>query len=274
MRHLTTLTVLLALLTAAAPTRAAPDADLWERWLAHDPASTAVIDHRAWTDFLQAYVVADRGGIHRVRYGAVTPTDRAALDAYIAQLGATPVSTLNRDEQRAFWINLYNALTVQVVLDHYPVASIRDIDISPGMFADGPWGAELANVEGQGLSLDDIEHRILRPIWRDPRIHYAVNCASIGCPNLMTQAFTAANADALMTEAAHDFINDPRGVHVRGDELLVSSIYDWFEEDFGGSEAGVLAHLRIYAAPALASQLQAFDDIDDDKYDWTLNDVQ
>ncbi len=273
MHRLRHIPLILALLAAPVAARAAPDADLWERWLAHDPAATATVDHGAWTRFLQAYVAPDRGGIHRVRYGAVTSNDRAALDTYIGQLAATAVSVLNRDEQRAFWINLYNALTVQVVLDHYPVASIRDIDISPGVFADGPWGAALVTVEGEDLSLDDIEHRILRPVWQDPRIHYAVNCASIGCPNLQMQAFTAANADAMLTAAARAFINDPRGVYVRGDELLVSSIYDWFEDDFGGDEAGVLAHLRTYAEPPLAAQLQAFDGIDGDKYDWTLNDA-
>ncbi len=97
-------------------------------------------------------------------------------------LAATSADRLRRAEQFPFWINLYNALTVKVVLDHYPVEIIRDIDISPGLFADGPWGKKLVTVEGEALSLDDIEHRILRPIWKDPRLHYVLNCAALGVP--------------------------------------------------------------------------------------------
>ena len=95
------------------------------------------------------------------------------------------------DEQRAFWINLYHALTVRVILSHYPVSGIREIDISPGLFARGPWDRKLIPVEGVELTLNDIEHRILRPIWRDPRVHYALNCASLGCPDLRRRPIPA-----------------------------------------------------------------------------------
>ena len=89
---------------------------------------------------------------------------------------------------------------MKVVLDHYPVDGIRDIDISPGLFAGGPWDKKLVEIEGDDVSLNDIEHRILRPIWRDPCIHYAVNCASIGCSNLRPTAFTAANAERCLRQ--------------------------------------------------------------------------
>ena len=154
-------------------------------------ASTVRVDHRRWGRFLAAYVRPGENGLNRVAYGSVTAEGRADLGAYLDSLAAVPVSTLSRPEQMAFWINLYNALTVRVVLDHYPVGSIREIDISPGLFSNGPWRAELTTVEGEPLSLDDIEHRILRPIWRDPRIHYALNCASLGCPNLQPGPFEA-----------------------------------------------------------------------------------
>ena len=95
---------------------------------------------------------------------------------------AVAISNYNRNEQKAYWINVYNALTIDLILSRFPVASIRDINISPGLLARGPWGAKLFIVEGEKLSLDDIEHRILRPIWKDNRIHYAVNFASLGLP--------------------------------------------------------------------------------------------
>src|SRR5688500_16246894 len=121
------------------PVAAAPQAELWERWTRHDLVSTARLDHAAWERFLAVYVVTDATGLNRVAYGKVTGTDRAALRGYLDAMAAAAVSSLNRPEQLAFWINLYNALTLEVVLAHYPVRSIRDIDISPGLFGNGPW---------------------------------------------------------------------------------------------------------------------------------------
>ena len=251
---------------------AAPASDLWPRWTTHDPASTLTVDHTAWDTFLSRYRSQNAAGVALVDYRAVTAADRQALDDYLQQLSSTPVDSLSRPEQFAYWANFYNALTVKVILDHYPVDSIRDIDISPGLFSNGPWGAKLVTVAGEALSLDDIEHRILRPIWQDPRIHYAVNCAAIGCPNLLPRALRPATLEADLETAARAYVNDPRGARVDADgDLVVSSIYDWFEEDFGGSEIGVLAHLRQYAEGPLADALAGRTRIDGDDYDWSLN---
>jgi len=251
---------------------AAPKADLWEYWEQHDPDSSVTVDHSPWTDFLQRYVSQGPNGINLVDYQGVTVGDRESLDRYLESLTGMEATSLSRASQKPFWINLYNALTVQVVLEHYPVDSIKDIDISPGFFSSGPWDTKLVTIEGEELSLNDIEHRILRPVWQDPRIHYGVNCASIGCPNLQRKAFTAQDTDGLLDKAAREYVNHPRGVSVEDGDLVVSSIYDWFQEDFGGSEAGVIEHLMQYAEPGLKQQLQGFDDIDDDRYDWSLND--
>lgn len=261
------------LLLTAQSAGAAPKAELWARWLAHDPASTLRVDHDAWRDFLSKYLVRDEDGVNRVRYGRVAPGDRQALARYVGRLEKTPVSRLGRPEQLAYWINLYNALTVRVILDHYPVNTILRINTSPGWFAIGPWGEKLVRVEGEALSLDDIEHRILRPIWRDPRIHYAVNCASVGCPNLAASPYTAEKADAMLDEGARAYVNHPRGVHLTAYGPVVSSIYHWYVEDFGGDDAGVLAHLKRYAAPGLAARLAAFSRLADHAYDWDLNET-
>jgi hypothetical protein len=121
------------------------------------------------------------------------------------------------------------------------------------------------------VSLDDIEHRILRPIWKDPRLHYALNCASIGCPNLQVRAFNAANGESLLEKGARDFINHRRGASVKDGRLRVSSIYTWFKEDFGGNDAGVIRHLSAFAKPGLKTSLKGIRVIDDDDYDWSLN---
>ena len=274
----TLLFLLLSLLIVTGPVQAntferlfAPKSELWERWLAHDAQSSEQISHAPWNDFLQSYLVADAEGVNRVRYAAVSSSDRQALEAYIEALSDTAIDQYSRAEQFAYWVNLYNALTVQTVLAHYPVASIRDIDISPGFLADGPWKKKQVTVQGEALSLDDIEHRILRPIWKDPRIHYAVNCAAVGCPNLQAEAFTAGNTEALLTHAARTFVNHPRGVRLVEGEAIASSIYNWFAEDFE-QDGGLLAHLRRYAEPALKEQLSELGQIRRFEYDWSLND--
>lgn len=265
----------LLLLTLLLPTalQAAPKADLWPCWQAHDPASTVQVDHAAWGQFLARYLVTDHpSGINRVRYAAVTSADRQALTAYLDKLQGLRATTLNRAEQQAYWINLYNALTVKVVLDHYPVNSIRDIDISPGLFSSGPWDAKLLVVEGEKVSLNDIEHRILRPIWRDNRIHFAVNCASLGCPNLQPQPFTAANTEALLEQAARQYVNHPRGASFNKDgKLILSAIFDWYGRDFSDTEAGVARSLVRYAEPALAAKLNRYQGTIYFEYAWALN---
>lgn len=260
-------------MTVPGAASAAPAARLWRRWTAHDPASTQSIDHSSWDRLLGAYRVEFADGIARFAYARLKARDRPALEAYLAGLAGVLVSSHSRDEQRAFWFNLYNALTVKVVVDHYPVRSIREIDISPGLFAAGPWGRKLVAVEGEPLSLDDIEHRILRPIWADPRTHYGVNCASLGCPNLPPNAFAADNSERLLDAGALAYVNHPRGARIDGGELSVSSIYVWFEDDFGGSDEGVIAHLRHYAGPPLAAALAGIERIAEHAYDWSLNDA-
>ena len=252
---------------------AAPAADPWERWTAHQSGSAATIVHTAWDTLLKKYVTQAESGLNRFRYGAVSSADKMVLADYLNALQAIRIGEYNRAEQRAYWINLYNAATVKVVLDRYPVTSIRDIKLG-GVFSGGPWSKKFLRVEGEDVSLDDIEHRILRPIWKDPRIHYAVNCASVGCPNLSDSAYSAGNFDALAEAGARAYINSPRGAREENGTLEVSSIYQWFKADFGGSEAGVVAHLKRYAEPALAARLETITRIDRDSYDWTLNDAR
>jgi hypothetical protein len=250
---------------------AAPNADLWEFWTTHNPKSQVSVDHTVWQNFLEAHIVVSNDGVNRVAYEKVSPNSQQHVAGYIKHLTQLAPSTLQKNEQRTYWINLYNALTVTVVLDNYPVESILEIKISPGLFSPGPWGKKLIIIEGHSLSLDDIEHRILRPIWQDNRLHYALNCASVGCPNLINKAYTGANTDKLLSQAAHAYINHPRAARVEDGMLYVSSIYNWYKSDFGGSDTGVIAHLKKFADPALLKALSGITEIEDDSYDWSLN---
>ena len=250
----------------------APKADLWPYWQNHDPGSLVVVDHGRWGRILQQYLdTSHPSGINRFHYNRVGTEGRQSLQDYLHDLQEVLVSSLNRAEQKAYWINLYNALTVEVILMHYPVASIRDINISPGIFSRGPWDAKLLTIEGQQVSLNDIEHRILRPLWHDNRVHYAVNCASLGCPNLQPQPFTPQNTETLLQKAAQEFINHPRGVSFNGNRVEVSSIYFWFMEDFDGSEEGIREHLQKYLTPENLSKINAAKKGLRHQYNWTLN---
>jgi hypothetical protein len=249
---------------------AAPKAELWPRWQANDPQSSLSVDHSSWAHFLDQYLLVGKpGAVTLVRYASVTPEDRESLANYLDAMSTISVTKLNRAEQKAFWINLYNALTVHTILDHYPLQSITDI--SSGWFSSGPWDLKLIKVEKVELSLNDIEHRILRPIWQDNLVHYAVNCASLGCPNLQSEPFDAENTDRLLAKAAHEFVNSSRGAEITGNNLLLSSIYDWFQEDFGGSEASLLIHLEKFAASGLAAKLKNYQGTISYDYNWDLN---
>ncbi len=259
-------------LLSASALRAAPTAEPWRRWEAHDPTSSRTIDHRAWEAFLTRYLRIGADGVHRVAYSRVTAPDRAALDAYIAELARLPVSDYNRAEQLAYWINLYNALVVRVILDHYPISSIRDIAPSaPG--SAGPWDEKLVEVEGQPVSLSDIQNRILRPIWHDPRILYALSCGAVSCPSLQPEPYQADRLEHQLSKAAMVYVNDPRCIQIDGNRLSVSSLYRWYAADFGGSDTAIINHLMAYAEPKLAMSLQRFERISDDDFDWRLNDA-
>lgn len=255
---------------ACAASAAAPKPDLWAFWDNYGE-TTGAVSHDAWGAFLARYL-SEKDGVALLNYGGVPAEDRAALGEYLAALAAAKPREFSRPEQLAYWINLYNALTVQTVLENYPVSSIKKI--SSGFLPTGPWDDKLITVEGEKLSLNDIEHRILRPVWKDARVHYAVNCASVGCPNLAAAAWTAENAEKMLDESAAAYINHPRGAAVKNGKLYVSSIYKWFAEDFGGADSEIIAHLKQYAAPELRARLENISGISGDDYDWSLNETK
>lgn len=229
------------------------------------------VDHSAYATFLAKYLVED-DGVHLVAYGAVTADDKGALAAYVADLQALDPTALARDEAFAYWANLYNALTLQLILDEYPVKSIREL--KSGLISIGPWGRELAEVNGVALTLNEIEHEILRAFWDEPRVHYAVNCASIGCPNLKATPWTGAGLDADLDAAARAYVNHPRGVSAENGRVTASTIYKWFREDFGGDEAAALDHIRLYADDELKAALDGVTRIRKYDYDWSLNEAK
>jgi hypothetical protein len=196
------------------------------------------IDHSAWDQLLQKYV--DKNG--RVNYQAfkASTTDHGALDRYLSQLSTASAATpASRNAQLAFWINAYNAVTVKGILREYPTSSIRNH--TARLFGYNIWHDLQLYVGGKPYSLDQIEHQILRKLG-EPRIHFAIVCASIGCPRLLDRAYVAGELDDQLEANAKDFFARRQNfVHdVRGGRFQISAILDWFGEDFGADQAAQL----------------------------------
>ena len=257
------------LATACAP----PQPERKSEWDASNESNVEPIDHGPWQGILDGYLDPDAQGVNVLDYAALAASsdDAAKLAGYVEHLEGIDPRDYRRAEQMAYWINFYNARTVKMVLDSFPVDTIREIHQGDVPMA-GPWKDVCANVAGRDLTLDQIEHEILRPIWRDKRIHYAVNCAAYSCPQLMDTAFTAANTESLLEAGARAYVNSARGVDVVDDEFIVlSSIYEWYPEDFGDTEEAVINHLAQYADGELSAFLKGFEGTIDYDYDWKLN---
>ncbi len=272
--HLPAVFVVLALVGLSAAPRIAP--------AQVDPQPD---QHAAWTALLRTHVRwQHEGHASTVDYVGLSG-DRERLDAYLqalARIERRVFERWDRDRRQAFLINAYNAWTVRLILDHYPIASIKDI----GGWFSSPWKQPLADLLGERRSLDDIEHRLLRgaPDFDEPRIHFAVNCASIGCPALRPEAYEAGRLDAQLADQTRRFLGDRsrnRYDAARG-RLLVSKLFDWYADDFtaaGSALAPPLGFLARHAA-TISDDVEARRRLQDGTlaigfldYDWSLNDA-
>ena len=244
-----------------------------DQWRVSNEANTTTIDHTLWQQTLDEFLISSSpSGVNLVDYQAIVEEGKPALSTYLKAMSATNIIDFAKKEQFAYWINVYNALTLHLISENYPVDSITDI---PGGLAEfGPWDNPAITVLGESLSLNDIEHRILRPIWADHRIHFAVNCASIGCPNLQPQAFSASNLQALLGKSAQQFLAHDRGIQINQDSITLSSIFEWYSEDFGENETQILDTISEYLEPDQQQKIKANTFAIQYQYDWRLNDDQ
>ena len=232
--------------------------------------------HAAWDALLKKHVVLVAGGkASQLRYAALA-RDRGALKSYLQALSVVPEDEFarwTRPQQMAFLINAYNALAAEKILTRYPdIRSIWDF----GKIFGNPFKDEFFSLLGRKASLDWIEHEALRPRYRDPRVHYAVNCASVGCPMLREEAYVAARLDSQLDDQARRFLSDRSRNRYAGGRLEVSRIFDWFEEDFAPRERYFAAHAGLLATDEAARRAieegrTPFAFLD---YDWTLNDAR
>ncbi len=234
--------------------------------LAYSPltvgAAQSPVDHSIYGRLLKANVIdgqVDYRGFKK---------DEAQLDAYLAALAAIDPDALPKQVQIAFYINAYNAWTIKLVLGAWPdLKSIKDL----GGFFQSPWKKSFVKLSEQVVTLDHIEHDILRPRYKDPRIHFAINCASISCPPLLNDPYIGSEIDRQLNAVTTNFINDSGSNYLKGDTLYVSKIFKWFNEDFNGD---VIGFFKRYARGELKKQLDSRGEdlnIEYLPYDWGLN---
>lgn len=235
--------------------------------------SAAVFDqtHSAWTAVLIRYVYEGR-----VDYAGLKKNGQGELASYLRSLQAVDrphYQQWSRGQKLAFWINAYNAFTIRLILDHYPLDSIQSIGLLPGAAFRTSF-IELPAFRPGEISLNDIEHEILRKQFQEPRIHFAIVCASKGCPQLRSEAYRSEDIDRQLDAAARGFVQDPTRNHFNPSTrtLSLSSIFNWFREDFEAQAGSLPAFVAGYAAPSVAAVAEAQDvRIEFLDYDWSLN---
>jgi hypothetical protein len=214
----------------------------------HNPQSTI---HDAWDKLLQKHVQQGK-----VNY-KLFKNDKVALENYIKTLSAnTPATNVSKQEKMAFWLNAYNALTIKLILDNYPIKSIKDLDKG------NPWEVSRYALGGKNYSLNAIENTILRPMG-DARIHFGLNCAAKSCPPIHTRAFVAATVETQLDQLTRAFINKAQENQLKSNTLKISNIFNWYAADFGN----VIAFLNKYAALPVSKNAK----ITYTTYDWNLN---
>jgi hypothetical protein len=239
------------------------------------PAAAQPPDYKPWQDLLAKHYDPARG----MRYKALQANDKAALDRLRQQMALVDPAALSLKDRLAYWINLYNISVVGVVVDHYPVESIRDISTDPIIRLNVFKKDSVATKSGK-VSLDTIENEKIREAFKDPRIHFAINCAAESCPPIRPEPYVGARLDQQLDDQARKFLNGPHGVRIEkdGDELVlhVTKILDWFKDDFETWGGGRVAFVRKYLTPDKQKQIDAARgnvELEFHDYSWDLNEA-
>ena len=215
--------------------------------------SAQKMDHSEWTKILQLHV-SESGKVNYKEFNS----NRESLENYLDNLANhAPNKNWSNAETKAYWINAYNAYTIQLILDNYPLKSIKDLN--------DPWSQTFFKINGKMMSLNTIEHKILRPMG-DPRIHFAIVCASESCPKLLNVAYAAETLNIQLDQAARDFINDASKNSITASKITISKLFKWFKSDFPKGEA-FINYLNTYSTLKINPETK----INYQNYNWSLN---
>ncbi len=215
--------------------------------------TTNKVDHTAWDQLLQKYV--DKAG--NVDY-AELQKNKSSLERYLKNLQQNvPTTSWNKNEQLAYWINVYNTFTIKLIIDNYPLKSIKDLHNG------NPWDIKWIKLGDKTYSLNNIENDIIRPKYKEPRIHFAVNCAAKSCPPLLNKAWTASNLETNLANQAQKFINNTKYNQISTSVVNISKIFDWYKEDFDD----LINYLNQFSTTKINNTAK----ITFIAYDWALN---
>ncbi|NIW78473.1 MAG: DUF547 domain-containing protein [Calditrichae bacterium] len=223
--------------------------------------------HKVYHQLLQTYVVGKSFDYETI---SKNQQDLDKLFRYVDKLESFDPKDWEQQKALAYWINLYNAATLELVLQHYPVESIKDI----GGFLSSPWDKDVVKVAGQDLTLNEIEHDIIRGQFSDARIHFALNCASIGCPPLLNFTYTGKQLDEQLDYACRNALNDERWVKISDDEIQVTKIFDWYRGDFEKYSGSVREFISQYRSKDAEIIMDENRDLEYMDYNWDLNKVK
>lgn len=251
---------------------AAPKPELIEFWDDREPLSWMQVNHDAWQEILNLYVDDKHAsGINRFDYEAVTAGDALKIKRYISYLQSVEPRQLNSLEAQAFWINLYNATMVDKTVDAYQSGSSRAINrLLRGGLRSTSWTRGIAEVVMQEISLDDIEHGILRPIWKDPRIHFVLATGAMSGANMLKTAFDGENNEVLLEQAKTDFFKHPKSVRVERGRIVLNSVFNWYADDFAPNKSELLRYVQENVPEATRRSMLGVSRTRFD-YTWDLN---
>ncbi len=218
------------------------------------PQAGANFDHSAFNTLLQRHVTKSGA----VNYGSFK--GNAAFEGYLKKLSANPPrDSWPKGERMAYWINAYNAFTIKLIVDNMPLKSIKDIS--------SPWKKKFFQIDGKDYDLNTIEHEILRKQFDDPRIHFAINCASASCPKLLNMTFEARKLESQLEQAAKEFVNDPFRNNIEANAVQISKIFDWFKGDFTNKNRTIIQYLNKYSNTVISESTK----VKYKDYSWELN---
>lgn len=240
-----------------------------------ESSGAQIFDHSLYNAVLKRHVKGDK-----VDYKSLK-ADKD-FQTYLDQLSkANPDALPSREEKIAFWINAYNAFTLKLIIDNYPVKSITDLSALGKLTAfigNSPWKREFFSINGKKMTLDEIEHKILRETFKEYRVHFAVNCASSSCPVLRPEAYTAETLNRQLNEQAKQFLKDTlrNRIDVKSKTIYLSKIFDWYEDDFKKSSGSIEKYLAEYIDDEKVKQMLLNKEfkIEHLDYDWNLNDTK
>lgn len=212
------------------------------------------VDHSLWNALLKKYVSASG----KVNYKGFI-NDKVALQSYLDLLSEKiPANDWSKNAKLAYWINVYNAFTVKLIVDNYPLKSINDIN--------NPWKTKFFSLQGKKYSLEEVENDILRKM-NEPRIHFAINCASFSCPNLLNQAYTSSKLESQLQTVTKSFINDTTKNKITSNEIKISEIFNWYAADFKTSNTSIIDYLNKFSTIKIDDNAK----VSFMNYDWSLN---